>query len=170
MSKFISCADTAKLLRLALKEAFPEIKFSVRSSVYAGGASIDVGWIDGPKSDQVKAIVERFAGATFNGMTDYKGGHVHQFRGEEVHFGADFIFANRRISSAALEAKTTRLTPLSADDREQEAFRGDVWRAFNKQYDGPERLAWLLLMNAPQPAFDGRKSPLAESATILRSY
>lgn len=170
MSKFISCADTAKLLRAALKEAFPEIKFSVRSSVYAGGASIDVGWIDGPKGDQVEAIVKRFAGGSFDGMTDYKGGHVHQFRGEEVHFGADFIFANRKISPTAYEAETARLAQLSPDDREQEAYRADVWRVFNKQYDGPDRLAWLILMNAPQPAFDGRKSPLAESAAIVRSY
>lgn len=34
-----SCAETAKLLRQALKESFPGVKFSVRSSTYAGGAS-----------------------------------------------------------------------------------------------------------------------------------
>lgn len=37
--KYLSCAETAKLLRQALKESFPGVKFSVRSSVYSGGAN-----------------------------------------------------------------------------------------------------------------------------------
>ena len=46
---YLRCAETAKLLlRAALKEAFPEVAFSVRSRTYAGGASIDVTWRDGP--------------------------------------------------------------------------------------------------------------------------
>lgn len=44
--EYISCADTAKLIRQAIKEAFPGVKFSVRSSVYSGGASITVEWLD----------------------------------------------------------------------------------------------------------------------------
>ena len=42
MTKYFTCAETAKLIRQSLKEAFPGVKFSVRSSTYSGGASIDV--------------------------------------------------------------------------------------------------------------------------------
>lgn len=41
-TKYLSCAETAKLIRQALKEAFPDMKFGVRSKTYSGGASIDV--------------------------------------------------------------------------------------------------------------------------------
>ena len=44
----LSCAEVAKLLRAALKETFPGVTFSIRSRTYAGGASIDVTWRDGP--------------------------------------------------------------------------------------------------------------------------
>ena len=46
-TKYLSCAETAKLVRTALKKNFPGVKFSVRSSVYSGGASIDVSWMLG---------------------------------------------------------------------------------------------------------------------------
>ena len=45
---YLRCAEVAKLLRAALKETFPGVTFSIRSRTYAGGASIDVTWRDGP--------------------------------------------------------------------------------------------------------------------------
>ena len=44
--RYISLADTAKLVRAALAANFPGTKFYVRSDSYSGGASIDV-WYDG---------------------------------------------------------------------------------------------------------------------------
>lgn len=96
--KYFSCADTAKLVRAALKESFPGVKFSVRSSVYSGGASININYVDGPSCDQVKAVVGMFEGSYFDGMTDYKGSNYGSIDGEEVRFGADFIFVNRKFS------------------------------------------------------------------------
>lgn len=104
MSKqYFSCAETAKLIRQALKEAFPGVKFSIRSSVYSGGASIRINYVDGPTSDQVKAIAGKFEGSYFCGMTDYKGLNYGSFDGQEVRFGADFVFVNRSLSLALLE-------------------------------------------------------------------
>ena len=40
--RYLTCAETAKLARAALKQAFPGVRFSVRSDTYAGGASIHV--------------------------------------------------------------------------------------------------------------------------------
>lgn len=94
----ISCADTAKLVRAALKTAFPGVKFSVKSSTYSGGASIDVNWVDGPTAQEVDAIAKRFEGATFDGMIDLKEYHTSTLDGERVRFGADFVMSQREIS------------------------------------------------------------------------
>lgn len=126
---YLSVAETAKVLRVALKKHFPTTKFSVRSKSYAGGASIDVGWTDGPTEKAVRAITGQFTGADFDGMIDMKihnsswlmpdgSACVAHDPGTEgsmgflpkrdnpkphpdarlVHFGADFIFANRRYT------------------------------------------------------------------------
>lgn len=68
----ISTTDTAKLIRVVLGRKFPGVKFSVKSSKYAGGSSIRVHWIDGPTAKLVEAYVKTFAGADFDGMIDLK--------------------------------------------------------------------------------------------------
>lgn len=103
-AKYLSCAETAKLLRASLKAAHPGVKFSVRSHTYAGGASIDVGWTDGPTEDAVKATTGLYSGATFDGMIDLKSYHsslvaTDDGTVQEVHFGADFIFTHRDLSA-----------------------------------------------------------------------
>lgn len=131
---YLTCADTAKLVRKALKREFPTTKFSVRSSVYSGGASINVKWIDGPLQAQVQSVVSAYDGGDFDGMIDlkysvetwlcpdgfavpaYSGGTEGSMGVHEgyafappadavlVHMGADFIFADRSDSREALEA------------------------------------------------------------------
>ncbi len=94
MSDYLSCAETAKLVRAALKQHFPDQKFSVRSSTYSMGASIRVGWTDGPQTADVDAVVKMFAGSGFDGMIDlktsnshwlYPDGHVELFEYEIGH-------------------------------------------------------------------------------------
>ena len=116
-SNYLSCADTAKLVRKALKEAFPSVKFSVRSHTYAGGASIRVTWNDGPIQADVARVAEAFQGATFDGMTDYKGGIVHELAGVETHFGANFIFCDRTESDALVDGARAAYGQLSPDER-----------------------------------------------------
>ena len=101
-TQYLSCAETAKLVRAALKESFPGVKFSVKSSNYAGGASINVDFVDGPTADQVSAVAKAFQGAYFDGMTDYKGSNYNSLDGQPVRFGADFIFVNRRFTAPIL--------------------------------------------------------------------
>lgn len=100
---YISCADTAKLVRQALKEAFPGHKFSVRSSSYSGGASIDIQWTDGPTDKQVESISNAFEGSYFDGMIDYKGSVYAKLDGKPVHFGANFIHTRREFSDALVQ-------------------------------------------------------------------
>lgn len=101
-TKYLSCADTAALIRKALRESFPSVKFSVKSKTYSGGASIDIRWLDGPLTSQVDAVVGIFESAYFDGMIDYKGSRYHTLDGSPVRFGACFIFCNRDHSDALL--------------------------------------------------------------------
>lgn len=71
-ARYLTAAETAKLIRAALKTEFPTVKFSVRSDTYAGGASVRVRWTDGPTSSQVDAVTGAYAGADFDGMVDLK--------------------------------------------------------------------------------------------------
>ena len=70
MTRYLSCAETAKLIRVALRAEFPGQKFSVRSSTYAGGASISVGWTDGPSTKEVDQILNRYEGKSFDSSID----------------------------------------------------------------------------------------------------
>lgn len=133
MSEYLSCAETAKLVREALKKAFPKIKFSVRSHNYSGGASINVGWKDGPTTKEVEAVAKSYSGAGFDGMIDLKYHISHWLlpdgsvtvrknpgtlgyggldegesnpcpeNGREVHFMADYIFCERDYSIPVLQ-------------------------------------------------------------------
>ena len=77
MTDYMSCTETAALVRAALKNAYPGIKFSVRSTTYAGGARIDIGWTDGPQRTAVDTVVQPYAGAGFDGTTDLKTINCH---------------------------------------------------------------------------------------------
>lgn len=164
MTNYQKCSETAKLVRRALKEAFPTIKFSVRSDTYAGGASIDVNWTDGPATEDVEAVAKRFQGGYFDGMTDYKGGRVHSMNGQEVHFGADFIFCHRAIS----DAYRTRCAAVWEAMTGQQ--RCDLWNrtpgkmmGWTIEENGPDLLA-RVAGTKPRP------SPTAEGVELIRSY
>lgn len=77
MKKYLTCAETAKLIRADLKQNFPATKFSVRSDTYAGGASINIRWIDGQPEKQVEAVVQKYEASGFDGMIDYQYSKSH---------------------------------------------------------------------------------------------
>ena len=96
--RYLSCAETAKLVRAALKASFPGVTFSVKSKTYSGGASITVGWTDGPTTKEVEHVSKQFEGADFDGMIDLKSYKDSVLDGERVHFGADYVFSDRDLS------------------------------------------------------------------------
>jgi len=123
-AEYLSCADTAKLLRQALRRTFSEVTFSVRSETYAGGASIDVSWTDGPTAQAVKALADQFAGADFDAMQDLKTYRAPdlvpdpEYGVREIHFGADFVFCNRTTSDELAAKILDRVRPIH-DERGQ---------------------------------------------------
>lgn len=68
--RYFTTAETAKMIRAALKAAFPAVKFSVRSKSYSGGSSVRVNWTDGPTSERVSDVVSVFNGHGFDGSID----------------------------------------------------------------------------------------------------
>lgn len=103
MSEYITCAETAKLIRKALKESFPGVRFGVTSKTYSGGASVRVRWNYGPTAEEVRRVTSQFEGADFDGMQDLKTYKTGRLGGREVHFGADYIFAERNFPEEAYE-------------------------------------------------------------------
>lgn len=116
MSEYLTVAQTAKLVRQAVKREFPGVKFSVKSDRYAGGASIDVGWTDGPQTAEVDKVTDPYAGAGFDSMQDMKtsraawlspdGTATRAADGEAapegarlVQFMADYVFTHREFSA-----------------------------------------------------------------------
>jgi len=75
--EYLSAAETAKYVRAALKREFPGVKFSVTSKTFSGGASIDVRWVDGPTAKTVDDVINRYAGASFDGSIDMETCHDH---------------------------------------------------------------------------------------------
>lgn len=175
-TNYISVADTAKIIRKALKESFPCVKFSVRSKSYSGGASINISWIDGPCVPLVESIAHVFEGATFDGMTDYKGGCVHEFNGETVHFGADFIFCEREKSDSLIQKAINYLARQYGDDNLTiEDYR--TGNLYNKtpinNAQGEMHWSWQEIISRDLYKRTDRfplKSPTAASVQLVRTY
>lgn len=100
MTVYISVTDTAKLVRAALKENFPGAKFSVRTSKYAGGASLDVQWTAGPAARKVDEVVSVFVGTAPDRSGDFYDPVFHEKDGQRIHYGADHIRTSRTIAPA----------------------------------------------------------------------
>lgn len=149
---YLSCAETAKLLRKALKSAFPGVKFSVRSE---RGSAINVTWTDGPRESDVRVVAQRYKGGRFDPMIDlaYHAAHAlnpatgevrllgtygHSFDNEPlaevpdgwvpVSFGADFVFVERNLSPAYWEVLTAAAEEAVAAAGGWEAL-GESWHA-----------------------------------------
>jgi len=105
-TNYLTCAETAVLVRGALKKAFPGVKFRVRSSTYSGGASIDVRWVDGPRRAPVEEVAKPFAGGSFDGMTDSMSYHDIEVDGQPRRTLCDFVFCERSVTDFA--AKSTQ--------------------------------------------------------------
>ena len=60
----------SKDIKKLLKEKYPSIKFSVTSSNFAGGNSVDVDWNLGPTTDEIEKFISQYQYGHFDGMID----------------------------------------------------------------------------------------------------
>lgn len=118
-----SAAETAKKIRKMLKDAFPGVKFSVKSSTYSMGSSVYASWTDGPLQEDVDAILDRFKSGSFDGMQDMYVSTGYEWEGKIV-IGAKYVSGSRALTPerrAVIEAK------LQSD------YRDDAWGYFDKR-------------------------------------
>ena len=127
-ARWINTVETAKIIRAALKQAFPRGKFSVRSSQYSIGSHVSIGWIDGPTAKAVEAITDKFYGTGFDGMTDSTTHHDSIYKGEAVHFAGSRPSCSREISPK-FEAES---------DKAWEALSGNERCYLLNRYDFPQ--------------------------------
>lgn len=105
-----SLNETAQLIRVALKEAFPATTFSLELESYPTGCSILVGWTDGPTSMQVRPILSAFEGCDFDEVTDVKTERgPAEWRGQQVKFHVDFVQDERSYSADALRQASQKV-------------------------------------------------------------
>ena len=105
MRELTEAAKAAKAIRSELKKAFPSIKFRVRSSNYAGGNSVDIGWTNGPTSDSVEEITAKYQYGHFDGMVDM---YEYSNSREDIP-QARFVFASRTLTDEVKAAKKAEI-------------------------------------------------------------
>lgn len=119
-----SVAGTAQLIREALKEAFPGVKFSVVSDSFANGTSVDIRYQDGPSRKQVEQVYAPFVSGRYNSQED-----MHEYHREpttvdstgkllRLSYGAKYIHEHRSYSPAYgffLNALDLRQAPTLAE-------------------------------------------------------
>jgi len=137
MTRYLTVAETAKLLRAALKKKFPGQKFNVRKTSY--GDSIDVEYSGDLSETDVERVARKYEGARFDSMTDSKI-HVEHWLSpdgtvtlatrepmyglprintpnpggaELVSFGADYIFV-KKIRVPPTTTKSSKKTTVSS--------------------------------------------------------
>lgn len=128
--KYLTRAETGKIARKLLKEAFPGHKFSVRTK----DGSMRVVWTDGVTESEVRDVLDIFKGKSFDGMIDMavyrymwlltdgtytygrsqgttgSGGFIPESAPErpegaiEVSSGVDYIFYERNYSADILRS------------------------------------------------------------------
>lgn len=109
MENVITTKATAQMARTILKEAFPGIKFSVKSKRSTHTPVMDIDWQDGPTEDQVKAYIDRLCGTFYD-----TSGRDHRRRrrqatvsGQTISFEPEIIFYNRTYSDQAIARAIT---------------------------------------------------------------
>jgi hypothetical protein len=92
-----------RLLKEELQRSFPAVKFTVKGEHYSGGCSIDVLCVDGPNTDKVRAIADKYQ-YTYpdnDSSTDYF--HVDNY----CHTQRKITKWNERMQEAIRELKST---------------------------------------------------------------
>ncbi|WP_186140394.1 LPD29 domain-containing protein [Burkholderia gladioli] len=134
--RYIDTKETVGFVRRALKEAFPDTRFSVRQDRGTSSTYINVRWTDGPSFDQVGDLTSKFENHTrtahnvVNVPSNVVVVEMVNGRPVPVMFGATRILISQRFSGADRESVVPR--PSATADAfqwlEKEAYRAWVLR------------------------------------------
>jgi hypothetical protein len=114
-SKKSDHALAAANLKRELARMFPGVKFSIRSESYSMGCSVNVDWTDGPLTEKVQAVCNKYRDHDFDGMTDSTSYEPTNWT--ETFGNANHVMANRHESAALLQEASDALGwgPLELD-------------------------------------------------------
>ncbi|WP_447874796.1 LPD29 domain-containing protein [Serratia fonticola] len=114
-------------VRKELKKAYPGVKFSVRKR---HTSSVNISWTDGPKEDEIKAIIGKYKDGHFNSMEDIYEYCESPFN--KVYGGVNYLFTKREYSDALTEKAIQEFNVKFGDRFENvniERYKsGELWR------------------------------------------
>ena len=121
-----------KNIRAELKKNFPTTKFSVKFSRFSGGNSYDITWTDGPKAEDVDAIVRKYQNRHPDeySMGDYWDVKMSIFN--EMFGSVGYVMTERRISDEAVEKIRAEYSDLTDENAQTYVFKDED--AENIQY------------------------------------
>lgn len=140
----------AKNIRIELKQTFPGIKFGVKTRSFSMGNDIKVSWTDGPTSDQVNAIIQKYSAGSFDGSVDL---YTYEHNDWTEAFGsAKYVFADRSYSDVVIQAVIDELKlPYGTDAPTVEDYnQGRTWNTtpMNRNNGQVERhWSWQSIIN-----------------------
>jgi phospholipid N-methyltransferase len=126
-----SVAESAKILREALKKEFPEIKFSVRSSNFSMGSSIDISYNDGPIEKDVEKITSEFENISYDSYT----GEILSGGNRYIHVRRDVSEENEKAIFNQLQKEYVNFDGWTLEDYHKGRMDWDVARIFRNRLD-----------------------------------
>jgi hypothetical protein len=118
-------AMCAAAIRVELKAAFPDVKFSVTSSTFSMGDSVNIRWTDGPAYDVIDAIISKYQYGHFDGMTD-----MYEYSNRVAGIPqAKYVHAQRSMSPEVREILEPIAKGIWADAHRNEDI---LYRIFRK--------------------------------------
>ena len=100
-------AQASQRIKNILKKEYPDIKFSVKSSNYANGSSVNVSWSDGIPEKELDAFLNQFQYGHFDGMID-----LYKYSNTKDMPQAKFVFGKRTVSKEKREIISKQLAEL----------------------------------------------------------
>jgi len=119
----LGAKETAKLLRMTLKETFPGVRFSVRIARHSLCESVNVSWTDGPTSKEVNTVLDVYRDQDGSRMDDSPIWRCNVLDDEPVRFGC-FVHGSRHHSDLFVLSVKANLESLT--EQELEAFMAQL--------------------------------------------
>lgn len=106
---YLQPKDAAKLIRKELKANFKDPKFSVKTKLASMTSSVDIKWTDGPTETEVKAIVDKYQGASFDPQQDLSTPTDIILDGRIMWGGPKFVCVERQLTLNFLNTVADRV-------------------------------------------------------------
>lgn len=125
-----SCsANCASAIREELKTNFPNVKFSVKSSNFAGGDSVHIGWTEGPTTLEVSAFTSKYQYGRFDGMTD-----MYEYSNSIENLPqSKYVQTQRAINPETTQIVFNKLRESFTDDTEDHELQRYTHSILSKQ-------------------------------------